>query len=46
MRILLVEDDKELCEAIKLQLEKAGMKQTAAVPVRKHFIMPRNFHMM
>lgn len=24
MRILLVEDDKELCEAIKLQLEKAG----------------------
>lgn len=24
MRILLVEDDKELCEAIKLQLEQAG----------------------
>lgn len=24
MRILLVEDDKELCDAIKLQLERAG----------------------
>ena len=24
MRILLVEDDKELCAAIKLQLERAG----------------------
>ena len=42
MRILLVEDDKELCDAIKLQLERAGYETDCCGQGRKPFIMRLN----
>ena len=45
MRILLVEDDKELCGTIKLQLEQDGYEPTAADRGRRHSIMRLNIPM-
>ena len=42
MRILLVEDDKELCDAIKLQLERAGYETDCCGQGQEAFYMHRN----
>ena len=43
MRILLVEDDKELCEAIKLQLEKAGYETDGCGSCQEAFYYAAEF---
>ena len=39
MKILLIEDDRELAESMKFQLEKEATWRISARTVRKHFII-------
>ncbi len=39
MKILLIEDDRELAESMKFQLEKKAMRQISAMTEKKGFII-------